>query len=89
METLSNPKDFSREGCDLQVRFPVEDPFAVELVARMGLFRRPKRFLQEPTRASSMLVAMLMLSSFRCSCFFSEDFLRIVLASPSLGFAPI
>ena len=36
-----------------------------------------------------MLVAMLMLSPFQCSCFFSEDFLRIVLASPSLGFAPI
>ena len=67
----------------------MEDFFAVELGARMGLFLLPKRFFKEPTRASSMLVVMLMLSSFRCSCFFSEDFLRIVLASPSLGFAPI
>ena len=67
----------------------MKDLFAVELGARMGLILRPRRFFKEPTRASSMLVAMLMLSSFRCSCCFSEDFLQIVRASPSPGFAPI
>ena len=87
--SIISQKDHSREGCDLQGRFPVKDLGGRTCFARMGLLRRPKRFFQEPTRVSSVFVAMLMLSSFRCSCFFSEDFLRIVLASPSLGFAPI
>ena len=54
--------------------------------ACMGLLHRPKRFFQEPKRVSSMLVAMLMFSFFRCSCSILEDVLWIVPALPSLGF---